>query len=93
MRTITFAILISLSSAVFAQTSSKWTVLGKEYAVDTLKHCQIGPGTTLTIVDLTGPNKQRVFYTTTDLTNPIVEIKTICGKNNLKSNLTIPQMI
>ena len=93
MRTITFAILISLSSAFFAQTSSKWTVLGKEYAVDTLKHCQIGPGTTLTIVDLTGPNKQRVFYTTTDLTNPIVEIKTICGKNNLKSNLTIPQMI
>ena len=67
--------------------------MGKEYAVDTLKHCQVGPGTVLTILDLTGTDRQRVFFTTTDLTNHIVRIKTICGNNNLKTNLTIPQMI
>lgn len=67
--------------------------MGKEYAVDTLKHCQVGPGTVLTILDLTGADRQRVFFTTTDLTNHIVRIKTICGNNNLKTNLTIPQMI
>ena len=67
--------------------------MGKEYAVDTLKHCQVGPGTVLTILDLTGADRQRVFFTTTDLANPIVQIKTICGNNNLKTNLTIPQMI
>lgn len=93
MRSIAFVLLISSISAVFAQPSAKWTVLGKEYAVDTLKHCQVGPGTTLTILDLTGADRQRVFFTTTDLANPIVQIKTICGNNNLKTNLTIPQMI
>ena len=93
MRSIAFVLLISSISAVFAQPSAKWTVLGKEYAVDTLKHCQVGPGTVLTILDLTGTDRQRVFFTTTDLTNHIVRIKTICGNNNLKTNLTIPQMI
>lgn len=93
MRSIAFVLLISSISAVFAQPSAKWTVLGKEYAVDTLKHCQVGPGTVLTILDLTGTDRQRVFFTTTDLANPIVQIKTICGNNNLKTNLTIPQMI
>lgn len=93
MKSIAFVLLISSISAVFAQPSAKWTVLGKEYAVDTLKHCQVGPGTTLTILDLTGADRQRVFFTTTDLANPIVQIKTICGNNNLKTNLTIPQMI
>lgn len=93
MKSIAFVLLISSISAVFAQPSAKWTVLGKEYAVDTLKHCQVGPGTVLTILDLTGTDRQRVFFTTTDLTNHIVRIKTICGNNNLKTNLTIPQMI
>ena len=45
MKSIAFVLLISSISAVFAQPSAKWTVLGKEYAVDTLKHCQVGPGT------------------------------------------------
>lgn len=67
--------------------------MGKELAVDTVNHCQLGPGTYLTVLDLTGDNRQRVFFTTTDLSNPLVQIKTICGNNNLKTNQTIPQMV
>ena len=66
---------------------------GVEYAVDTLSHYRVGPGTTVTIVDLAGPVKQRVFYTVTDLSHPDVEIKTICGKDELRSNLTVPDMV
>lgn len=47
-------------------------------------------------LDHTGLDRDRqatCVFTTTDLANPIVQIKTICGNNNLKTNLTIPQMI
>ena len=92
MKSIVFVILLSSLQAAFAHPASTWTVMGKEFAVDTVKHCQLGPGTSLTILDLTGDHRQRVFFTTTDLTNPLVQIKTICGNNDLKTNMTVPQM-
>ena len=92
MKSIAFVILLSSLQAAFAHPASTWTVMGKEFAVDTVKHCQLGPGTSLTILDLTGDHRQRVFFTTTDLTNPLVQIKTICGNNDLKTNMTVPQM-
>ncbi len=90
------AITLSLAAfavALQASASGKWTLQGVEYAVDTLSHYRVGPGTTVTVVDLAGPVKQRVFYTITDLTHPDVEIKTICGKDELRSNLTVPDMV
>ena len=90
------AITLSLAAfavALQASASGKWTLQGVEYAVDTLSHYRVGPGTTVTIVDLAGPVKQRVFYTVTDLSHPDVEIKTICGKDELRSNLTVPDMV
>lgn len=94
MKSIAFVILLATSiQAAFASQASTWTVMGKTFAIDTVKHCQIGPGTSLTILDLTGDQRQRVFFTTTDLSNPLVQVKTICGNNNLKTNQTIPQMV
>ena len=90
------AITLSLAAfavALQASASGKWTLQGVEYAVDTLSHYRVGPGTTVTIVDLAGPVKQRVFYTVTVLSHPDVEIKTICGKDELRSNLTVPDMV
>ena len=95
MRTVGYILsfLAAFAASVAAEASTVWTLQGVEYKVDTLKHVAVGPGTTLTVVDLSGPVKQRVFYTITDLTDPNVEIKTICGKDNLKSNLTVPDMV
>lgn len=93
MKPIALVILLSSIQAAFAYPATTWTVMGKELAVDTVKHCQLGPGTHLTILDLTGDHRQRVFFTTTDLSNPLVQIKTICGNNNLKTSQTVPQMV
>lgn len=45
MKSIVFVILLSSLQAAFAHPASTWTVMGKEFAVDTVKHCQLGPGT------------------------------------------------
>jgi len=75
------------------QAKTTWILQGVTYEVDTLRHYQVGPGTAFTVVDLNGPVKQRVFYTVTDLTNPNVEIKAICGNDELKASYTVPQMV
>lgn len=69
-----------------------WDLQGKAYKVDTLSHVVIGPGTTQTSLSLDGAVKLRVFYTTTDLANPDVNLKMIMGKDNLRSNVTVPAM-
>ena len=61
-----------------------WEIRGKIYNADTVYHEQIGPGTTLTKLVLDGPDTQRIFYTTTDLTNDSVEIMAVKGKNTAK---------
>lgn len=85
--------LLFAACVLSSHASGNWSLQGVDYSVDTVKHCVIGPGTTLTIVDLKGPVVQRVFYTVTDLTNTNVALKTICGNNELKTNYTIPSMI
>lgn len=42
MKSIAFVILLSSLQAAFAHPASTWTVMGKEFAVDTVKHCQLG---------------------------------------------------
>lgn len=95
MKKIIFNLIAIYVFALFfpLQAKTTWVLQGVAYEADTLKHCQVGPGTTLTVVDLSGPVKQRVFYTVTDLTNSNLEIKTICGNDELKTNFTVPDMV
>ena len=86
-------ILLAFNAAVIgAAASTVWDVQGRKFSVDTLSHVEIGPGTTQTTLALDGPAKLRVFYTTTDLSNPDVGVKVIMGKDDLVSNVTVPQM-
>lgn len=89
-----FIILFLLSCITFNSFAQKttWNLQGVEYSVDTLSHAVIGPGTTQTALALDGPVKLRVFYTTTDMANPNVSLKMIMGKDNLTSNVTVPNM-
>ena len=60
-------------AAVFSgwAKGTTWNIQGTNYHVDTTYHAVIGPGTTLTSLVLSeGKRPMRVFYTTTDLTNP-----------------------
>ena len=65
--------------------STRWTIQGEVYQIDTLSHFYVGPGTTRTIVDmkLEEGRKQRLYYTTTDLTNPDVTIKMCMAGNGV----------
>lgn len=85
--------LSCLAVAMTAGASTTWTLKGEKYTVDTLQHYRVGPGTTMTVVDLSGPAKQRVWYTVTDLEAPNVEIRTISGKNDLRNRVTVPEMV
>ena len=83
-------LLSCIPSGSFASTT--WKLQNVEYRVDTLTHVAIGPGTTQTTLMLEGPVKLRVFYTSTDMTDPNVNLKLIMGKDNLTSNVTVPNM-
>lgn len=76
-----------------AAAEGVWSLQGVEYKVDTLQHYRVGPGTTMTVVDLDGPVKQRVWYSTTDLTDPDVVLKTYNPSNIRTGNTTVPNMV
>lgn len=58
-----------------------WNIQGTNYHVDTTYHAVIGPGTTRTSVVLSeGIRPLRVFYTTTDLSNPYADVRAVSGK-------------
>lgn len=78
---------------VVASASAQWTLQGKEYQVDTLYHATVGPGTTHTSLKLEGPYKLRVSYTTTDLTNPYVEMRTVQASTVIKGGSTLTGMV
>lgn len=60
-----------------------WQIQGKTYNVDTLFHAQIGPGTTQTTLELSGPRAMRLFYTVSDITNPYVDMRGTKGGNKV----------
>lgn len=65
----------------FSVSATEWTLQGKPYTVDTLNHINVGPGTTLTSLRLTGTQNLNIFYTTTDLTNPLIEMEVLKAKD------------
>ena len=73
--------------------SVTWKVWNTDYRVDTTFHAKIGPGTTQTSLLLTGPDTTlTVFYLTVDLTDPYVDIRTVCATDHLAGAQTVTQM-
>lgn len=89
---IILILLLMLRFNTEINASLTWDLQGKTYTVDTLSHAVIGPGTTRTTLALDGAVKLKVFYTTTDMENPNVNLKLIMGKDNIKSYVTVPAM-
>ena len=86
-----FLLLALVTGNAFASVT--WKVWNTEYRVDTTFHAQIGPGTTQTSLLLTGPDTTlTVFYLTVDLTNPYVDIRTVCAKDHLAGAQTVTDM-
>lgn len=78
-------ILLATIASVVALTLSartQWTLQGNTYTVDTLRHVVVGPGTTHTALKVEGAYKLRVFYTTTDLSDPNVDIRAVKAANS-----------
>ncbi len=90
MKRITTIIAAFAALVPAASASGTWTLQGADYKVDTLQHYRVGPGTTVTVVDLSGPAKQRVWYSTTDLTAKDLAIKNVNGTNIRTSRKTVP---
>ncbi|MDE6266276.1 MAG: phosphodiester glycosidase family protein [Muribaculaceae bacterium] len=75
-----------------ASAGTTWTLQSKDYQVDTLYHANVGPGTTQTSLQLSGPSNLRVFYTTTDLTNPNVEMRVVMAADKYAACATVSSM-
>lgn len=74
----------ALLVAVAASATGTIDVKGVTYAVDTLFHAKIGPGTTQTTLNLTAAsNPLRVHYLTIDKTTPGVSIRAVCAKDKV----------
>ena len=88
-----FTASLILSSAAFANAEAKWTVNYIEHTVDTTFHATVGPGTTLTHIDITGPDGvNHAFYTEIDLNNEWVEMRSAKAKNDMRAVETVPDI-
>lgn len=83
---------LAVMAASSASASANWTIQSEEYTVDTLFHAKIGPGTTQTSLHLTGGSTLKVFYITTDLTNPYVDIRVAQAAKTLTGGATLSTM-
>ena len=80
---LSFAMAMALLSTYAVGTT--WTLQGSTYTVDTLYHAKVGPGTTQTSLQVEGSLNLKVFYTTTDVTNPNVEMRVSKASNKIKA--------
>lgn len=83
---------IALLPGLSALASGQWTLQNKTYKVDTVFHANIGPGTTQTSLSLTGASKLNIFYTTTDLTHPYVDIRVAQAGSRLTGGAKLSTM-
>lgn len=79
-------------TAMAASASGKWTLQSKDYTVDTLFHAKIGPGTTQTSLALSGGSRLNIFYITTDLTDPNVDIRVAQAGSRLTGGAKLSAM-
>ncbi len=83
---------LCMAGALTAGASTHWSLQGKDYNVDTLYHATIGPGTTQTSLSLSGGALLRIHYTTVDLSNPNVELRTLQAGTKLTGGAKISAM-
>ena len=83
---------LAIASAFSASATAKWTLQNREYNVDTVFHAKIGPGTTQTSLELTGAQRLNIFYTTTDLTDPDVDIRVAQAGSRLTGGAKLSTM-
>ena len=77
MKRIVFLAVTALMTVVGAEARGTFAMQGQTFDVDTAYHDVIGPATTRTTLILTGPVRLNVYYTTTDLTNPNVDVRVV----------------
>ena len=92
MRNIITPLFLLSTALTFNSFATTWQIRDTEYTVDTLQHVKIGPGTTATQLKLNGAKKFRVFYTTTNLDNSKVDVRTVKANNKYASCATVPAM-
>ena len=85
-------LLSALLLPFYSFGATTWNLNGNEFKVDTIQHVKIGPATTETSLSLSGPKNLRVFYTTTDLTNQNVDVRTVKANNTYASCATVSGM-
>ncbi len=89
----TLLTLIMALAGVVAWAGTTWQLLGVDYSVDTLFHANIGPGTSQTSLYFTnGSIEMRVFYTTIDMTNPYLTLRTVSGNDKTAGGETVSLM-
>ena len=83
-------------TALGAQASNVWSLLGTDYQVDTLFHNQVAPGTMQTSLwfhtDAGSGDALRVFYCTMDMTNPYLSLATVQATDKVAGNERISAM-
>ena len=79
--------------ACLAHAGGTISLSGEDYALDTLFHNVVGPGTTQTSLWLhNDEHRLRVFYTTIDMTNPYLSLHGVSAGDKLAGNETISGM-
>ena len=87
--------LASLSSTNINAASFNDTlnIRGVKYALDTVFHAKVGPGTTQTQLQLNGPTSSlQVFYLTIDKTTPGVSMRAVCATDKVGGTATPSSM-
>ena len=92
MRNLITPLFLLSTALTFSSFATTWQIRDTEYTVDTLQHVKIGPGTTATQLQLKGAKKLQVFYTTTDLSDSKVDVRTVKANNTYASCATVPAM-
>ena len=96
------SLLLALSAASVAfmptvATAGRYTktidIRGVEYKLDTVFHAKVGPGTTQTQLQLTGPSSNlQVFYLTVDTRTPGVSMRAVCATDKVGGTATPSSM-
>lgn len=74
--------LLATSLSLPSLAGTSWTLGKSTFEVDTLFHAVTGPGISQTSLELSGAAKERIFYTTIDLTNEYADMKVTTANDN-----------
>ncbi len=81
--------LLIASVSMPAIGGTTWTLDKSTFQVDTLYHAATGPGITQTSLMLSGAAKERIFYTTIDLSNQYADMKVTTANDNASGYATL----